>query len=159
MVEKPETLRDYHIVPILVQSLGPAGSRQDDFEQPGRGLGRARSMEGPMSSSSRWGDDLEQVARSFLTFVRLNGRYGAWVPGIEAFNAAIEECCQLPWVLYTSKNPKGRIAITSVIERLMETEFTDIEREKRGSTRSARVFFRMRIRDRDKQPVAPIEPS
>lgn len=87
---------------------------------------------------------MEAVARLFLTYVRLNGRNGKWIRGSEAFGAAIHEGRDLEWVRYVSEKPKARSAVTSVITRLLGTEFRDIEKEKRGSARSAPVFYRVR---------------
>jgi len=39
----------------------------------------------------------------------------------------------------------ARKAVTRVIADLMQNEFCDIEREKRGSYPSAPVFFRVRL--------------
>jgi hypothetical protein len=91
----------------------------------------------------RWDSDVYAVATAFLRYVRANG-YTNWVPGIEAFNAAVNQCRDLPWVRYTRENPKARAAITAVIERLRQSEFTDIERRKDGTTQTARVYFRVK---------------
>jgi len=93
-------------------------------------------------------DEIEKVARAFFRYVRRNGRNGKWVPGIEAFKAAIEyeECRELQWVRRDIiEKPKRRIAVTRVIKRLRENEFRDIEKEKRGSWQGAPVFFRVRV--------------
>jgi hypothetical protein len=96
------------------------------------------------SSSNARATEVEAVARAFLRHVRENGRGGTWVRGIAAFKAALDECRALEWVRYIEENPKARSAITSVIERLMEKEFADIEKDKRGTARSAPVFYRVR---------------
>jgi len=93
---------------------------------------------------TKFESDIEKIARAFLTHV--SGQDGAWVRGIDAFNAAIatEQCRKLGWVRYIEGKPKARIAVTRVIERLMQDEFHDIEKEKRGSYQFAPVFFRLR---------------
>lgn len=90
--------------------------------------------------------DIKQVARAFLAYVRRHGQNGNWVRGMEAFKSAVSECGDLEWVKCFVEKPKSRIAITPAIERLMATEFTDIEKEKRGRAQSAPVFFRVRQR-------------
>lgn len=90
--------------------------------------------------------DVEQVARAFLAYVMRHGQNGNWVRGIEAFNNAVSECRDLEWVKDTVERPKARIAITGVIARLVASEFTDIEKEKRGGARNAPVYFRVRQR-------------
>jgi hypothetical protein len=90
--------------------------------------------------------DLVQVARAFLAYVRQHGQDGNWVRGIEAFSHAASECRDLEWVKHTVEKPKARIAISAEIERLMTGEFADIEKEKHGVARNAPVYFRVRQR-------------
>jgi hypothetical protein len=90
-------------------------------------------------------DEIEKVARSLLMYVRGNGRNGNWVRASVAFKVATEEHGTLEWVRYIEEKPRAKIVVTRVIERLMQSEFCDIEREKRGCWRSAPVFFRVRI--------------
>lgn len=89
--------------------------------------------------------DREAVARAFLQHVRENGAGGHEVGGMEAFCAACRACAGLEWVRYVETKPKARAAITAVIERLMRLEFPDIEKRKRGTCRSSRIFFRVRL--------------
>ncbi len=85
--------------------------------------------------------DREAVARSFLEYVRANGRGGNWVHGIVAYRAAAEECRELEWARYAYSHPGARIGLTADVRRLMQTEFRDIEREKRPSRW---VFFKVK---------------
>lgn len=90
--------------------------------------------------------DIETVAREFLRHVKEQN--GKRVPGHVAFKAAMEkeECRKLEWASHIGKTPVAEAAITRVIKRLMqdEDEFRDIEMEKRGPTKQARVFYRVR---------------
>lgn len=77
-------------------------------------------------------------------YVRENGRNGNWIPASVAIKNAIEEHGNLEWVRYAMEKPKAKIVVTRVIERVMQREFCDIEREKRGDNRSAPVSLRVR---------------
>ena|SRR5579862_7211945 len=89
-------------------------------------------------------DDLDAIARSFLTYARMHGRDGAWVPGLTAFKAAIAEWDELEWVRETRAKPKERGAIMAVIRHLMQNDFSDVEMQRRNTPQSALVFFRVR---------------
>lgn len=93
---------------------------------------------------NHWDADIETVARSILKYVRENGQNGNWVHASMAFKVAIENHSTLEWVKYIEEHPRAKIVMTRVIERLMQNEFGHIQREKRGSWRSAPVFFRVR---------------
>jgi hypothetical protein len=86
--------------------------------------------------------EIEQVARDFLQHVV--DQRGEWVQGSEAFKAAAEKNEGLSWVSYTKEKPKARTAITPVIDRLLQDEFPQVEREKRGTKPGSPVFFRLR---------------
>jgi len=66
---------------------------------------------------------------------------GRWVPGAEAFEAAIQTHPRLQWVRYIREKPGAKIAITGVVEKLRRDQFA-VEKKKSGPYRNSRVFFR-----------------
>jgi hypothetical protein len=90
----------------------------------------------------------EAVARALLRHVREHGADGSEIRGMDAFRSACQACSNLEWVRYIEAKPKARAAITAVLERLMRSEFADVEKRKHGSSRSSRVSFRLRMTKR-----------
>jgi hypothetical protein len=79
-----------------------------------------------------------------LEYVKEHGRNEQWVPAPVAFKAATKKHSNLKWVREVRRHSVAGKPVTKAIADLMNDEFCDIEREKRGPYPQSRVFFRVR---------------
>ena len=87
--------------------------------------------------------DAQDFARLMLRTVERLGQGGEWVSAREAFERAVAEHPDHPYLGHIAAKPGRRIGLSATLERLRAAEFPSLERRKQGPRRNAPVLYRV----------------